>query len=200
MTTDPAPAYDAVVLTGGTGERLGGLDKALLVHGGRTLLERALDACADARATVVVGPARDTSRPVAWTREDPPGGGPGAAMLAGVDALPDPAPAWLLVLAVDMALVSPATVRRLRAAAAGDGAVLLDPDGRRQLCAVLRRRAVLEARPGGTADGLPVHRLLARLALAEVSARADEALDVDTPGDLADLDRHDHQDESPGTA
>jgi molybdopterin-guanine dinucleotide biosynthesis protein A len=76
---------DAIVLAGGRGARLGGVDKADLVVGGQTLLERALAATAGANRTVVVGPRRPTSRPVTWAREHPPGGGPVAALAAGLE-------------------------------------------------------------------------------------------------------------------
>ncbi|NED13442.1 NTP transferase domain-containing protein, partial [Streptomyces sp. SID9124] len=55
-------AYDAIVLAGGAAKRLGGADKPALRVGGRALLDRVLAACADARATVVVGDRRPTVR------------------------------------------------------------------------------------------------------------------------------------------
>src|SRR5690606_7523849 len=76
----------AVVLTGGTGARLGGADKASIEIGGLTLLERALDALLDVDDVVVVGEPVRTSRPVTFTREDPAGGGPAAGLLAGLRA------------------------------------------------------------------------------------------------------------------
>jgi molybdopterin-guanine dinucleotide biosynthesis protein A len=201
-------AIAAVVLTGGTGRRLGGVDKAGLTVSGRTLLERALDATRRAALTVVVGEPVPTSRPVRWTREDPPGGGPAAGLLAGVDtaaeALPDVS--VLLVLAVDMPAVTAATTDRLVAAlqtapddpaavAAGtvlDGAVLADADGNRQTLAGAYRVASLQrvrpARPEAE-HGLAVRRLLQPLRLVTVPARGDEARDVDTWTDLRALDR-----------
>ncbi|MGH8776871.1 MAG: NTP transferase domain-containing protein, partial [Jiangellaceae bacterium] len=50
-----AERWDAVVLAGGRGSRLGGVDKPALRIGGRTLLDTALVATAAARSTVVVG-------------------------------------------------------------------------------------------------------------------------------------------------
>ncbi|WP_431983865.1 DUF6457 domain-containing protein [Streptomyces qinglanensis] len=88
----PAPdtadrTYTALVLAGGGARRLGGADKPAVTVGGRPLLDRVLAACGDAAATVVVGPRRPTCRPVLWAREEPPGGGPLAALQAGLDAL-----------------------------------------------------------------------------------------------------------------
>src|SRR5262247_3408692 len=51
--------YDVIVLAGGGGRRLGGLDKAALQVGNRSLLDRVLDACGRADRIVVVGPRRD---------------------------------------------------------------------------------------------------------------------------------------------
>ncbi|NGO81562.1 NTP transferase domain-containing protein [Streptomyces sp. YC504] len=79
--------YDAVVLAGGAAKRLGGVDKPAVQVGGRALLDRVLTACAAAGTTVVVAPPRPTLRPVVWAREEPAGGGPLAALAAGVEAL-----------------------------------------------------------------------------------------------------------------
>ncbi|MEU6927909.1 DUF6457 domain-containing protein [Streptomyces sp. NPDC046374] len=86
MTT----AYDAIVLAGGAARRLGGADKPGVRVGGRSLLDRVLTGCRDAGTTVVVADPRTTARPVEWAREDPPGGGPLAALDAGLRRL-DPA-------------------------------------------------------------------------------------------------------------
>ncbi|WP_263167868.1 DUF6457 domain-containing protein [Streptomyces sp. SCSIO ZS0520] len=83
----PAPRFDAVILAGGGARRLGGADKPGLRVGGRRLLDRVLTACADAERTVVVAAPRPTVRPVHWTREEPPGSGPVAALAAGLRAL-----------------------------------------------------------------------------------------------------------------
>lgn len=187
-TTTGAGDIAAVVLTGGTASRMDGADKAALPYAGRSLLERALAAVAEAGETVVVGPPQETTRPVTFVREDPPLGGPAAGLLAGVDALSGAA-SLVAVLAVDMPLVGPATVRRLAAAAAGrDGAFLVGPDGRRQLAGVVSRAALDRARPPrGSEAGLPVHRLLGALDLADVDAVGGEARDVDTWGDYDGL-------------
>ena len=190
MDLDPEPgtAFAAVVLAGGTAVRLDGADKASLEVAGRTLLALALDALVDATEVVVVGTPVPTGRPVTFTREDPPSGGPAAGLLAGRDALAR-TPPWLAVLAVDMPRVTPGTFRRLREAAAGrDGAFLVDDGGRRQLCGVVGTDRLDVVRPGPEErHGLPLHRLLAPLDLAPVPARDDEARDVDTWADLRDL-------------
>jgi len=181
-----ADPYAAVVLSGGTGARLGGADKATLDLAGRSLLDWALAALEEADEVVVVGDPVATSRPVRFVREDPPGGGPVAGLLAGRDALTSDA-SWLVVLACDMPRVGAATVERLRAAAPGhDGAALVGPDGRRALAMALdlaRLDAVRPPDPHGTA----LRRLLAPLDLAPVPSLGDEHRDVDTWDDLAAL-------------
>lgn len=182
-----------MVLTGGTGARLGGVDKAALEVGGVTLLERSLTATMAAVEVVVVGPEVPTSRPVTWTVEDPPLGGPAAGLLSALtrfEATPD----LVAVLAVDMPFVNAGTLARLTWAVEADsdldGAVLVDPAGRRQtLAAVYRVSALVAARPAepDREHGLPMRRLVGELRLAEVSTVGDEARDVDTWADVQDL-------------
>ena len=211
MTTGSAPSDDrpddrpgihpgarplrlaAVVLTGGTAVRMGGVDKAALELHGVTLLERVLAATLPAAEVVVVGEQVPTTRPVTWTREDPPGGGPAAGLLAALDRFVV-APDLVAALAVDMPRLAASTVARLtwavEADATADGAVLVDADGRRQtLAAVYRFAALLAARPADPEQhhGLPMRRLLEGLRLLEVPAVGDEARDVDTWADLRHL-------------
>ncbi|MFJ4874218.1 DUF6457 domain-containing protein [Streptomyces sp. NPDC088745] len=172
-----AHAYDAVVLSGGAGRRLGGVDKAAVRIGGRTLLARVLTACEGAGTTVVVGGRHATARPVTWAREDPPGGGPLAALAAGVRGTRAP---LVLVLSVDLPFVDRATADTLVRSVADDprtdGALLVDGTGRDQpLVAVYRteplhRRLALLTAEHGSLSGLPLRRLTAELALTRVTA------------------------------
>jgi molybdopterin-guanine dinucleotide biosynthesis protein A len=182
-----------VILTGGTAVRLNGVDKASIEVGGVTLLERALATTMAAVEVVVVGPEVPTSRPVTWAREAPAGGGPAAGLLAGLDRFVR-APDLVCVLAVDMPRVHPGTVARLTWAVEADpelhGALLVDPSGRRQPLAGVYRRSSLEAaRPVNREDehGLPMHRLVGDLRLAEVPTVGDESHDLDTWEDLRGL-------------
>ena len=176
------------MLTGGSAVRFQGADKASMEIAGVTLLERVLGALAEVPEVVVVGEPVITTRPVGFVREDPPGGGPAAGLLAGLAAFPR-LPRLVAVLAVDMPLVTTATVARLLLSAEDDGAVLVDEGGRRQyLCGVYRTAALMEAAPPVEEQhGLPVHRLVSGLRLAEVPALAWEARDVDTWQDLTDM-------------
>lgn len=187
----------AVVLAGGTGVRLGGVDKAAVELDGRTLLEHALAAVAVADEVVVVGGPVPTSRPVTFTREDPPLGGPAAGLLAGVAALTRTADR-VVVLAVDMPRVTAATVGRLLDAADApdgpdgrdgrevpDGSALVGRDGRRRLAVVVRPGALVAAAPADP-HGMPLHGLLRPLDLVDVPALGDEARGVDRWEDLRD--------------
>lgn len=192
MPTSP-PRLAAVILTGGTGVRLGGVDKASIEIAGQTLLEHALTATAVADEVVVVGPQVPTSRPVTWTREDPPGGGPAAGMLAGLDALAF-RPELVCVLAVDMPRFSAGTVARLvdvlLSSDEADAACLVDEEERKQwLAGVYRYDALAGARPADREDehGLSTRKMLMPLRIVGVPAVEGEARDVDTWADLRDL-------------
>jgi molybdopterin-guanine dinucleotide biosynthesis protein A len=181
-------SFSAVVLAGGGAVRLGGADKASIELHGRTLLTWALEAVVDAAEVVVVGDPVPTHRPVTFTREDPRGGGPAAALLTGRDALLDHR-GTLAVLACDMPYLTARTFHRLREAASGrDGAALVGPDGRRQLAMVLDVARLDAVRPSlEEQHGLALHRLLGGLDLADVVAEEREHRDVDTWADLRDL-------------
>lgn len=182
----------AVILAGGAGRRLSNMDKPALVVGGRTLLDRALDAVAAADPVVVVGPRRPTTYPVSWARERPPGGGPLAALAAGIDALPtDPTNSALVaVLAADLVGVTPSTIDRLVEAITTDdvaGAVLVDADGREQwLTGVWRTSTLRQAMPADVA-GRSLRALFDTLPVRRLPALPGEADDVDTPADLRRL-------------
>ena len=52
--------FAAVILAGGAGRRLGGVDKATIPVRGAPMLDHVLDAVADASPCVVVGPPRSS--------------------------------------------------------------------------------------------------------------------------------------------
>lgn len=198
--TEGVDGFDAVVLAGGTGRRLGGVDKGGLVVAGLPLLDRVLLAAAAARHTVVVGEARPTVREVRWTREDPPGGGPLAGLAAGISELDgvaqgDDDELPVIVLATDLPWLRPADLDRLIAVLAADpaaeAAVFSDPDSRLQpLAAAYRMRSIRAAlaavRP---VHGKPVKLVLHALAVVTVPDLG-AAGDCDTPDQLAAARAH----------
>jgi molybdopterin-guanine dinucleotide biosynthesis protein A len=174
--------FDAIVLAGGAARRMGGADKALLEVGGRSLLERALEAVAGATATIVVGPVRDTRRTVTFVREDPPGCGPAAAVMRGVAEAASPV---VVVLAVDVPFAASAVPRLLAAVSGYDAAMLVDETGRRQPLIAAYQVKPLRGRAADRpwADR-SMRALIEGLSVAEVAAVGDEPLDCDTPADL----------------
>ncbi|MEU5244967.1 DUF6457 domain-containing protein, partial [Streptomyces asoensis] len=156
----------------------------------RAHLDRVLGACADARTTVVVAEPRPTARPVRWAREDPPGGGPVAALDAGLrrTAADD-----VLVLSADLPFLAADTVRRLLStlrAGRAEGVLLTDADGRDQplvaayRSAALRRELAALAADQGALTGLPLRRLTAGLDLTRVPDPV-ASFDCDTWDDIA---------------
>ncbi|MGP5318658.1 NTP transferase domain-containing protein [Arthrobacter rhombi] len=93
--------FDAIIVAGGRGSRLGGRDKPLLAHGGSTLLEHALRASSTANRIAVVGPTElnpvisdyaagaSAGQILTLTREYPAFAGPAAAVAAGLRSLGD---------------------------------------------------------------------------------------------------------------
>lgn len=181
MTTDLA----AVVLAGGQGSRLGGVDKPALRWADRSLLERTLDAVPAADPVVVVGPTREVDREVVWTREDPPNGGPLAGLRAGLAAVPAGIP-LVAVLAADHPHLTAATLARLTVAVEGAaliaGAVLLEAERPQWLIGVWRTGVLRDQMPADVQDR-PIRSLFAPLAPQLVPAIGAEASDVDTPQD-----------------
>lgn len=189
---------DAVLLTGGRAQRLGGADKPALAVGGVSMVARVVDAVAAAGAEriVVVGPDPGIPGVAAVTREDPPGSGPVAAIGA---ALPHLGSDQVAVLATDLPFVTAAAVTALRTALAADpsaaAALAVDADGRDQLLLAVWRTAALRSSLAGLGPlaGLPVRALAAAapgpvLRVADLGPSTGPAppwFDCDTPTDLA---------------
>jgi molybdopterin-guanine dinucleotide biosynthesis protein A len=184
------PPYAAVVLAGGRAARLGGQAKPQLEVGGRSMLAAVLAAVADAEPRVVVGPPQPVPAGVVVLREEPPGGGPVAAMRAGLARVDADAVA---VLAGDLPFLTGAVVAQLRgqlAADAGtDGVLVVDGAGRDQLLLGVWRTAALRAVLAGAPAHAPVRRVVAALAVTRVlppvePGRPAPWTDCDTPADL----------------
>jgi molybdenum cofactor guanylyltransferase len=191
---DAAEPFDAVILAGGRGRRLGGTDKPALVVGGRSMAASVLSAVADAEQVIVVGPERPGLRAVRssglrFVQEEPPGSGPIPALRRGIAGASAP---WVAVLAADMPFLRATDLRKLRAAASGaeirgagirgagsgpggagtavsqlPGAILVDDGGRPQWLAGCWRTAGLRSAIGAY-RGWSLGGLLAPLRPAEV--------------------------------
>ena len=188
------PAFDAVVLAGGRGSRLGGVSKADLVVGGVRLLDRVIEAARGARTRVVVG---DLEVPdgVVLTREDPPGTGPAAGLAAGLAAVDRPAP-WTLVLACDLpdaTGVVPALLDAASTAGTGtDGCCAAGRDGSPQWLLALYRTDALHRAVAAYGDprNRSVRGLLAPLSLRLVRPADAIVDDLDTWADHARWNAH----------
>lgn len=187
----------ALILTGGLSTRMGAHKPALEV-GGAPIVARVVDA-ARPRRTIVVGMSDGVPSGIPVIREDPPLGGPVAALAAGLEALaPGPyaaepasaAPDVVLVLGGDLPFVTGRHLERLVAALRADpgatAAVTVGRGGRfNWLCAAWRVTALRERL---AALGDPRHRsmrsLVGEARLTTIPDVHDLACDVDTPADL----------------
>lgn len=188
---------NAVLLAGGRARRLGGIDKPLLTIGGRTLLAGCVDALLDAGISriVAVGPMLDADAPVTWVREEPPYGGPVAAIAT---ALPLIAAEWTLVLAGDLEHPD-VVVARLVAAISDDSGAEVDgvafiAQGHEQwLAGAYRTGALRDALAAvDTQTGISVRSALTGLGIALIVDEDGVARDIDTPADL-DRARAEHE-------
>lgn len=167
-----------ILLTGGLSTRMG-RDKASLVVNGETLAARAAGVLTAVCAPVVeVGPGL-TGLP--HVRESPPGSGPVAALIAGVNAtgtLP------VVLLACDMPNVSEAIVRML-ADWPGKGTVVPVVDGHPQYACA--RYGGVDARASALRDLVGDDAEMIDESVWSAYGPANAFEDVDTPDDLRRL-------------
>ena len=184
---EPLPPYTAVVLAGGRATRLGGRDKPQLRVGDRTLLAAVLAAVADAASRVVVGPPQELPDDVTLTREEPPGGGPVAALRAGLAGVETDVVA---VLAGDLPFVPGSLIGELRRRLHRDGVLVVDDTGRDQLLLGVWRSSALRRAVGDPTAPRALFRALSGLAIDRyhpplAPGGVPPWLDCDTPEDLA---------------
>lgn len=185
-------ALAAIVIAGGEARRFGSDKLALRDDQGRGLLELTVTGVADeADPVIVVGPERDFGREVIWTREEPPGGGPCAALIAGVACLPEGI-THVAVLAGD-APAGGAAVSALRqviddAAAA----VVTDSAGREQPMTAVYAVGPLKAALATYGDGrdMSIRQVLddlRTLTVVSIMDRWSASTDIDRPEDAERL-------------
>ncbi len=179
--------FDAIVLAGGEGRRLGGVDKPSLLVGSVSMLDRVLLACAAAVVTVVVGPERPTVRPVQWTREDPVGGGPAAGLAAALALVTSEV---TLLLAADLPHLTRGFVDLLSQVPDGSDGLVAAFDRRPQwLCGAWRTTALRAGVGDRDLAGLPLRAVLEPLRAPwvgnDLGSWPQPWDDVDTEADLA---------------
>ena len=187
LAGDPAPVA-AVVLCGGTSRRFGGVDKTAQTLGSGTVLDSLLDALPPDWPVTCVGVPRPTVRPVSWTREDPPLGGPVAGIAAGLGTVEAPI---VVVVAGDQPLAG-AGARRVaqelaQAPADVDVAAPLARDGRPAMLLAAYRRGPLAAALRGPVRDVGVYRTFAGLRVRTIDLPPEQVWDVDTREDLERL-------------
>ena len=183
------PTWSVIVLAGGSGQRLGGVDKAALPIDGTPALERLLASLPDAMPVIVAGPERTVARPVTFRPESPAGGGPVAGIAAAMPAVATPN---LIIVATDMPWSGPIITGLTErfALSSADALIPVSNDGRRQvLCCVWRTDALRGALGElGEPRGRSVRSLVALASVDEWHLDMAESgllADIDTPDDLA---------------
>ena len=181
-----------LLLTGGGSRRMG-RDKASIVVAGEELAVRAAAVLRAALAgpLLEVGPGRSGLPALA---EDPPGGGPLAAIAAAAAVLDCSHAAF--VLAVDMPAVTPGLVRLIAGHPATTSVLPADDEGRLQPLCARWSPAALAAAADLVASGERSLRALIDAAPVTVMAPAEwravaaphALLDADTPAELARLE------------
>lgn len=188
-TGSPVGPVAVVVVAGGAGRRLGGVDKPALLRDGISLVHRAVAAAPPGAVRVLVGPHRDVPPDVRQTVEDPPGSGPAAAVVAGLAVLRDlPDDTVVVLLAADLVAVTPQAVARLLDGLGPgvDVAAVVDAPGRTQYLFSAHRLGGLRRRVAARASWTDagVRALFDGVDPAPVLLPAEWIADVDEPADL----------------
>jgi molybdenum cofactor guanylyltransferase len=187
-------SVDRVVVLAGGGSRRLGRDKLAVRLRGLSVLDHLLTGLPPVTAgapVVAVGARRETTVPVHWVREDPPGGGPVAGLargLAPVTGLDDVGPADLVcLLAGDLPFAGAAVPALLGALAARpevDAAIATDGADRDQPLLGVYRSGPLLAAVGPAPAGRSMRSVSGHLHLARVPCLSRATLDVDTERDV----------------
>lgn len=176
----------AIIVAGGGARRLGGVAKPWLDLAGRPIIEHVIDAVSGfvAEVVIVAQPPIDWRVPdrVRVTSESPAGGGPAAAIRAGLEAF-QTTPDEVVLLAGDAPFVGTALARLLEAPLTADGIAVVS-DGRVQfLCSRIRSAALHRALSNA---GASMHSVFDLLQIDTIEA---ELRDADTWEDVAMLRR-----------
>jgi molybdopterin-guanine dinucleotide biosynthesis protein A len=135
---------DAIILAGGRGTRMGGVDKASLKLGDTTFIEHLVNTLSLLAATVFVSVSSlegfCAPEGVRVVTDDPPGRGPLGGLRAGLEASEAE---WCFVACVDAPLLQPSLVRLLAGwTADADAVVPVWDHGPEPLCALYARRCL----------------------------------------------------------
>ncbi|MFO7603419.1 MAG: molybdenum cofactor guanylyltransferase MobA [Gammaproteobacteria bacterium] len=196
----PAPTPDTttlVLLCGGQSRRMHGQDKGLLLLRGQALYQQTLQRLAPQMGQVIISANRDLHeydksgfKVVRDVLPDHPG--PLAGILSALQQLETE---WLLTAPCDMPHLPHDLLRRFQQAAqqAPEATAFVAFDGQRQqhLVSLLHRRVEADLRRFLASPQRAVHRWLQQLAATQVDCHdvAEAFMNINTPADLADLER-----------
>jgi molybdopterin-guanine dinucleotide biosynthesis protein A len=190
-------AVTGLILAGGAGRRLGGIDKGLLELDGQPLVQRVALRLAGQVGTLLLSANRHLDRYRALGFAPLTDGsfrdaGPLAGLRAGLAACTTP---WLLAVPCDMPFL-PLDLgeRLLRAAPADDPRARVPCDGMRHhyACLLLPRTALARVEAGLEADRLSLRELLEDTGWIGVDFAVSDPrafININTPADLAALER-----------
>jgi molybdenum cofactor guanylyltransferase len=189
-----------VVLAGGRSRRFGSDKLSARVGGaqgraphatGEALLDRVLERLPADAALIVVGPVRRLQRVADFVREDPPYGGPAAALATGLRRALQSSASQFAVLPGDAPYAGLAVSALLAAVTDSPEAVAVGVDGdcveQPLQLAMGRSGAEAVVSAAGDRSGGSARKILADLAcpLVRVRLPAAYSYDIDTPADLA---------------
>lgn len=188
----PLRRVTAIVLAGGASQRFPP-DKLAQLVDDEPLLDRTLASLPADVVVVVVGSVRQVARPVIFTSEDPPGGGPAAGLVAGLRKALAVSADVVVVIPADAPLGGAAAttlLTRLEKEPNAQAVVGVDAHGWEQPLQLAMRPAAAEALlaaagPGGAA-GVSARRLLDALrpGLIQQALSPAELWDIDTADQL----------------
>ena len=189
----------AVILAGGDGRRLGGIEKALVFLNGRKLIDHTLERLKPQSGKIALSLrvhkpwADDYNLPVVLDRPTPdvgPLGGIAASLLWATSLTP--APSWVVTVPVDIPFLPSTLIERLTAT---DGDIAVAHSNGRTHHAVAAWRPHLvdplvdALRPGAMA----IHEFQSQYNVVDIEWTAetiDPFFNINTPSDLADAEQH----------
>jgi molybdenum cofactor guanylyltransferase len=169
-----------------------GRDKALLMLGRKTLVERAVEKLEVVCERVgIAGGTEELAKFGSVVRDEPPGCGPLGGIVAALEGREFE---WSIFLPVDVPLVSLDVVRQLaeRCLASSAGAVVVRVNGQVQpLCAGYRRRIVSGLRDALEQGDYKVMRAVegaGEIEFADIQELGKQFLNVNTPEEFAEAE------------
>ena len=178
------------ILAGGRGTRLGGCDKAWIVRGGVTQVQRLAQRFERDVSQVLVSANRDLARIESLGYVAVPDRMPDLGPIGGLDALATACTtSWMLTVPVDLVFVNDFLVATLESAtiesAGGQGASIEDDDGVQPLVALWNVEALRAALASRDADDLAIQSLQQKMSMSRIRLEGVRFGNLNTPDDLA---------------